>query len=159
MPTDRWGSPLRTAQLWASGNLFGGILGLLFSWNHGLILFSPAVLVALPGWRTLFKTQRRSAWICATTIVPYFLLMSLWSTWWGGHCYGPRLILPIIPLLFLGIVETFASLAERSARFQQAALVTCTLSLLISATGALVHLAFWSQHPLITPLLLLARHI
>ena len=29
------------------------------------------------------------------------LLVSKWSVWWGGHCYGPRLLTDIVPCLML----------------------------------------------------------
>ena len=29
------------------------------------------------------------------------LLVSKWSIWWGGHCYGPRLLTDIVPCLML----------------------------------------------------------
>jgi hypothetical protein len=48
---------------------------------------------------------------------------------------------------------------RRSARFQRGAAVICGLSLGISAAGALVHLAFWNNHPLIAPFILLAQHV
>ena len=55
--------------------------------------------------------------------------MSLWPVWRGGYCYGPRLILPIIPFAFLGIIRVFESLPSRSARFQRGAAAICGLSL------------------------------
>ena len=35
----------------------------------------------------------------------------------------------------------------------------CSLSLLISTMGAVVHLAFWEKHPLIEPFTQLAKHL
>ena len=142
-----------------SGNPLVGIAGSLLSWNHGLIAFCPAVLVAAFGWRALWRTQRRLAGLCLGMTVPYFLLMCLWRTWWAGYCYGPRLIAPIIPFLFLGSVEACASVRERSAGFRRFVTVACALSLLIGAAGGLAHPAFWSMHPIITPVMLLLRRI
>jgi hypothetical protein len=153
-----FGSPLHSAQPWVNGNVLEGMLGLLLSWNHGLIPFAPAVIIALLGWKALFRTHRRQAWLFAGTFASYFLLMSLWPVWRGGYCYGPRLILPIIPFAFIGIAQVFESLPRRSAPFQRRVLATCALSLGISAAGALVHLAFWSNHPLIAPFILLSKH-
>jgi hypothetical protein len=154
-----FGSPLHSAQPWLNGNLLVGMLGVLFSWNHGLIPFAPAVLVGLFGWKELFRTQRREAWVVAGTFAVYFLLMSLWPIWWGGYCYGPRLVAPVIPFAFFGIVKVFESLPERSKQFQRRVVATCALSFGISAAGALVHLAFWNNHPLVAPFILLAKHI
>ena len=154
-----FGSPLRSAQPWVNGNLLSGMAGLLLSWNHGLIPFAPAVVVALFGWRDLFRSHQRAAWLFAGTFASYYLLMSLWPIWRGGYCYGPRLIVPIIPFAFLGLARVFESLPERSARFRRGVAMTCGLSLGISAAGALIHLAFWNNHPLVAPLILLSKQL
>jgi hypothetical protein len=154
-----YGSPFRSAQPWVNGNLLEGMLGVTFSWNHGIIPFAPAIVLSLWGFRDLFRSHRRQAWIVAGTFLFYYLLMSLWPFWRGGYCYGPRLTLPVIAFAFFGIVRTFESLPARSPRFQRFALVMCSLSVGISAAGALLNLAFWDSHPLIGPLLLIYRHL
>jgi hypothetical protein len=154
-----FGSPFRSAQPWASGNLLIGVAGSLFSWDHGLILFCPAVVVAALGWPATLRSQPRVGWLSIAMSAPYFLLMSLWKIWWGGYCYGPRLIAPIIPFLFLGAVPVFATLPRRSLGFRRFVAWTCALSVAISAAGALAHPAFWEKHPLITPLVLLSRYL
>jgi len=154
-----FGSPLRSAQPWASGNLLVGIAGSLFSWNHGLFLFCPAVISAAFGWRSLFRCQPRLAWLALSMAVPYFLLMSLWKVWWAGYCYGPRLIAPVIPFLLLGIVQVLGSLPRLSSAARRIVFVTTSLSLAISTLGAVLHMAFWAQHPLITPIVLLLRRV
>jgi hypothetical protein len=154
-----FGSPFRSAQPWASGNILIGVAGSLFSWDHGLILFCPAVVVAALGWPALLRSHARVGWLSIAMSAPYFLLMSLWKIWWGGYCYGPRLIAPIIPFLFLGAVQVFATLPHRTPGFRRFVAWTCVLSVAISAAGALAHPAFWEKHPLITPLVMLYNHI
>jgi hypothetical protein len=159
-----FGAPTRSAQPWSTGNPLVGITGLLFSWNHGLLLFAPAVLVASLGWPSLFRAQRRIAWLAIAMAGSYFLLMATWSVWAGGHCYGPRLIAPVVPLLYLGIVQVLARFPQLTPRFQRAVVAVCALSFVTSAIGALAHMGLWSKHPLITPVMMLkaradiARH-
>lgn len=154
-----FGGPLRAAQPWESGNLITGTLGGLFSLQHGLIPFCPALLVALAGFPALFRSHRREAWLVTGMAVPYCLLMWLWYCWWGGYCYGPRLVAPIIPLLFLGALKVLESSSALSSVWRRAVVATCSLSVLISALGAIVHLAFWEKHPLIEPFAQLAKHL
>jgi hypothetical protein len=154
-----FGGPLRAAQPWESGNLLSGTLGGLFSLQHGLIPFCPALLVALAGFPALFREHRREAWLVVGMTLPYCLLMWSWYCWWGGYCYGPRLIAPIIPILFLGALKVLESFSQLSQGRRRLVVATCSLSLLISALGALVHLAFWEKHPLIEPFAQLAKHI
>lgn len=154
-----FGAPLRAAQPWESGNLLTGALGGLFSLQHGLIPFCPALLLALAGFPALFRDHRREAWLVLGMSLPYCLLMWSWYCWWGGYCYGPRLVAPIIPLLFLGALKVLESFSQLSLRLRRLVVATCSLSLLISAMGAVVHLAFWEKHPLIEPFTQLAKHL
>jgi hypothetical protein len=154
-----FGAPLRAAQPWESGNLLLGMLGGLFSLQHGLIPFCPALLVALAGFPALFRAHRREAWLIVGMAGPYCLLMWLWYCWWGGYCYGPRLVAPIIPLLFVGALKVLESMSQLSTPRRRLVVTLCSLSLLISTLGAVVHLAFWEKHPLIEPFTQLAKHL
>ena len=154
-----YGGPLRAAQPWESGNLLLGMLGSSFSLKHGLIPYCPAVLVALAGFPALFRSHRREAWLIVGMAGTYCLLMWLWHCWWGGYCYGPRLVAPIIPLLFVGALKVLESLPQLSTLRRRLAVTLCSLSVLISAMGAIVHLAFWEKHPLIEPLAQLAKRL
>jgi len=154
-----FGAALRAAQPWESGNLLTGATGGLFSLQHGLLPFCPALLVALAGFPALFRDHRREAWLVLWMSAPYCLLMWSWYCWWGGHCYGPRLLAPIIPLLFLGALKVFEAFSQLSNGLRRLVIATCSVSLLISTLGALVHLAFWDKHPLIEPFTQLAKHL
>lgn len=154
-----FGGPLRSAQPWMGGNLFTGAMGGLFSLQHGLIPFCPALLLALAGFPALFRTHRREAWLAVGMTAPHCLLIWSWYYWWGGYCYGPRLLVPIIPLLFLGALKTLESFSRLSQRLRRLVIATCSVSLLISTLGAVVHLAFWEKHPLIEPFTQLAAAV
>ncbi len=82
-----------------SGSLVEGAVGTLFSPNRGLFIFSPWIAVALgvaavPGVTRRLASQGLIAWLFAA-LIPYFLLLSKYSVWWGGHCFargtGPTL--------------------------------------------------------------------
>ncbi|MCB9951956.1 MAG: hypothetical protein H6824_13325 [Planctomycetaceae bacterium] len=92
---------LHMPQRFEAGNPFEGFFGLLFSPTHGLLLFAPilfAVPIFLPEW---FKQHRRDAILISSSVIGYFLLMSLYRQWWGGTCYSARYLIPILPLLFV----------------------------------------------------------
>jgi hypothetical protein len=40
-------------------------------------------------------------------------LIAVWRCWWGGHCYGSRLLAEIVPLLGLLCVRPVAVLCQR----------------------------------------------
>ena len=77
-----------------------GFGGLLVSPNRGLLVFSPIAIVALIGIPAALRGGYRSVrfWLCAAAAAQY-VLYSLYSVWWGGHTYGPRYMLDVLPLL------------------------------------------------------------
>lgn len=86
---DPWATPLSV-----------GLAGVLFSPGRGLFVYSPAALFALPGaYRALrdFRHHPLSPFVAgAIALIP---LYAKWGTWWGGWCYGPRLLLDALPVL------------------------------------------------------------
>jgi hypothetical protein len=132
-------------------------VGLLFSWNHGLFVFAPAAIVALFGWRALWREHAREARILASTFAVYWILMGLWRDWRGGYSYGPRLIVPVIPLLMAGLVPVLERLPNLAPRVRRELAGVCVVSLVASAIGGVANFAFWGKHPLVEPFLAWAR--
>ncbi len=85
-------------------------LGLLASPSRGLLVFYPALAFSALGLALL---ARRPALRQKTGLGPamlslpllaLFVVPALWFDWWGGWCYGPRLmgdLLPLLGLLFM----------------------------------------------------------
>jgi len=105
-----------TFDLLRFGRLFGGYAGESFShpwtdgfWrllvgpNTGLLLFFPAaVLVPIVAWRARRSHDHRLAIgaISALGVLGGLIAISAgWWAWYGIHGWGPRLIVPAIPLL------------------------------------------------------------
>ena len=148
---DRWfGSPWRPAQAWNSGNLAGGMAGFFFRWDKGLIFYAPALILALACWPRFVRTAGATAWVLLGGIVPYFLLMSLWKEWHGGYCYGPRLILPLLPLAFAALVTAPACLAARAGQATVQRLVELVIlaSLAMNTAAIIFFRPFWGGFPL-----------
>lgn len=87
-----------------------GFFGLLLAPNRGLLLFSPVVLGTLAGIRPIIQEGWKGStrW-CALAAVAQYGLYSLYAVWWGGHTYGPRYMLDVLPFLVpVAAVETHA---------------------------------------------------
>ena len=77
-----------------------GFVGLLVAPNRGLLVFSPIVAVAFlgiprslrDGWKSPYR------WLVLAAAAQ-FTLYALYTVWWGGHTFGPRYMLDILPLL------------------------------------------------------------
>ena len=96
-------------------------LGLLLSPSRGLLIFSPIVLYAIPGLFQLSKPPHRQdeqLVICLGMSSSLLLLSySFYEIWWGGHCYGPRFMTDILPILGYGLNYSLVSACKRRGEF------------------------------------------
>jgi hypothetical protein len=132
------------------GNPFIGLIGLLFSLEHGLIPFAPQALLLFYGWIKLWKEKNQDALLALGGGLAYFCFMMSWKSWDGGYCYGPRMIVPAIPFLFVGL---FRALFDQKQRFRAPwvsipSIALVLISLLINFLGTVPYYVYWSRHPL-----------
>lgn len=121
--------------------------GLLFDEKHGLLPYAPVLLVALMGWPALLKTRPLEGSLVLAGAGAYWAIFLFVGFWDGGFCYGPRYLLPTIPLLMLGMTQIRSTFAGRTWwGIALAALITVT-SVTINALGALPYSRFWDKHP------------
>ncbi|MGE5645223.1 MAG: hypothetical protein ACM336_05465 [Acidobacteriota bacterium] len=79
------------------------LCGLLLSPGRGLFVYTPFLLFAFFGLRR--DARERNELFVAVSCGLYAMLQVLvvanWPAWWGGFCWGPRLLTEIIPTLML----------------------------------------------------------
>jgi hypothetical protein len=127
------------ARVHATGASFGlhteGFLGLLVSPSRGLLVFSPIVLVAVVSVPTALTSGWRSPLLwCALGLMAQFGLYGSYSVWWGGHTYGPRYLLDMLPL---AVPLAATMMAVRLGPFaRSAAWIALGWSVLVAGTGA-----------------------
>jgi|GEM_PF-3329738 len=92
---------------WFLHSVFYGLYGFLFSIGRGLIFYSPLTVLSLltflfvyPKLNDLFK---KLLFFSVFSFVFYLLLYSKWHSFEGGWCWGPRFLIPFIPILHLAI--------------------------------------------------------
>jgi hypothetical protein len=104
-----WRTSLESAQNFTERGLLLGLFrnsptraalwGLTFSEYRGLFFVSPVLLLALLGaWR---MRRRRDVAVILSIFAIFLLLVASFNGWEGGSSFGPRHILPAIPLLVL----------------------------------------------------------
>ncbi|RKX71007.1 hypothetical protein DRP53_02995 [candidate division WOR-3 bacterium] len=78
-----------------------GLYGLLFSPGKGILIYSPAIIIGLLGWRLLHHKDPILSYCLIGTILLRILFIASRSDWPGGFCLGPRYLLPLLPFLLL----------------------------------------------------------
>ncbi len=87
------------------------LVGVLFSPARGMLLYQPWVVLAMLAF---VPAMRRAAacwgcgngppgwlWFCGGVILFQIGLVSAWTAWWGGWCWGSRLVAEVLPLCAL----------------------------------------------------------
>jgi len=84
------------------------VYGLLFSPAKGLFFFAPALLVAMLGWADLWRRERAVALAAVGTTIGVLFLYGGYDMWYGGLCWGPRFVVPLLPMLILPLASVLA---------------------------------------------------
>ncbi len=91
-----------------------GLVGLISSWGKGVLWYNPILLVTLPvlpwfirrhGWRSL---------VFVGIPIAYALLYSRKQVWYGGNTWGPRYLVPALPLLVIVGAPLLERVLERA---------------------------------------------
>jgi hypothetical protein len=109
----------------------------LWSWGKGLFVFNPLALLGLVGLALLWRRNRPLAVLFLLLIVTRILFFSKWSVWDGGWCWGPRFLLPILPLLMLAAVEVLRETDRRKLSGMVVRVVAAVLAMLSAAINLL----------------------
>ncbi len=113
-----WGDPFTLARnvvpAGFSGNVAGGLAGLLLSPARGLFVFSPFLIFAIPAGVAAWRRSGSIFDRCLTVAVVLTLAaFSRWRIWWGGHSFGYRILIEIVPLLVLLIAGAWPKSGRR----------------------------------------------
>lgn len=99
-----------------TGDWMVGAYGLLFAFGKGLVVFSPLTVVCI--FYFIFKNHEMESLqkyyfsIVLISFTCFLLVYSKWHMWFGGLCWGPRFLLPFVPLIHLMFPWLWRSLAS-----------------------------------------------
>ena len=103
----RFGHPLAlsytASQIGWDTPVLNGLYGLLFSPGKGLFVYNPILLLGVGGMLLLWARHRGLTLLIGILVVSYVLFHAPYSFWTGGWNWGPRFLIPIIPLLMLPV--------------------------------------------------------
>jgi hypothetical protein len=81
--------------------LYKGIAWNLASPYRSLFLYAPVVVLGLWGLRAFTRSHRAEAALVISIAAYVFVVYSGWWAWHGGWCWGPRFLVPIMPVLLI----------------------------------------------------------
>lgn len=119
-----------------------GLAGLLVSPGRGLFVFSPVLVLVIPGM--VLAWRRGPSLLRYLTVAAglFTLLYAKFAYWWAGWVYGPRYFADVSPILCLLLCPVVWAFGSRRA-FRAAFAVLSALSIGIHALGAFLWDARW----------------
>lgn len=109
----------------------------LFSSNNGWFIYSPIMLLVIPGFVLLYKREKPLFHILLWPLLLAIYVMFAWWCWWYGGAYGARPLIEWMPLLALPVGLTLEWLFKR----KRAVLIASPILIL-----ACCHSLFMSHH-------------
>ncbi len=126
-----------------------GALGTLVSPSRGLFIYTPWValaLAAMPLVASRLAPHRLIVWLLLA-LIPYFLLLSKYAVWWGGHCFGPRYWTDVIPLFAILLAFELDWAIDRSRSLTVLFAITIVLGIAVQLIGAYCFPSSWNLEP------------
>jgi len=109
---------------------------LLGSLDKGLFIFCPILILGVFGWRQFALRYRSESILCASLILVNLLISGAWWSWIGGWSWGPRLLVPLIPLWLLP--AAFWLDRRQSKVFFRVFVALLFISIIVQIPGVLV---------------------
>jgi hypothetical protein len=92
------------------GRILEGLAGIILSPGRGLLIYTPIVVLALaalaPQAREMRRRHRSLLVAAGVFVLLHIGIIAGWPVWWGGYCWGPRLLTeilaPVMAILAIG---------------------------------------------------------
>ncbi len=111
----RFGAPLDTGYRNVSWTFpfLKGLYGLVASPGKGYLLYNPISISAIIGAPFFWRRHKPESWVILGIVATNLIFLAKYDNWHGGGCWGPRLLLPITPLVILPLGSILDRLPER----------------------------------------------
>ncbi len=136
----RSGNPLQTGYDLSlfQPNILLGLYKLLFSPLRGLFIYSPLLVLSVPGWFRWRRTHPAEAWLVAGQVGVTLLLFSAWSSG-EGLSWGSRFLVPVVPLLVIPLAPLVEAHFPPKTAWAWGGLALASLSFAVQVTGVAIN--------------------
>ncbi len=119
----------------------GGFYGVMASPSRGLLVYSPALLAGLV---LLYRTRGRwpmpsLVWVALAISAGHLLFLGAYPNWWGGHSYGARLSVDILPWLALACGAGLSAWLTTRDRKKDTGRMGLVITLALTILGVWMH--------------------
>jgi len=105
------------------------LLEVLLSFRKGWFIYTPLAIFVLVGFIIIYKKNK----ILFTPILIYFLInfyiVSSWSCWWYGACFGVRALIPSYAILSIALGYCFKFILKTKLKFIYISLIGSFITL------------------------------
>ncbi len=109
---------------------FDGIFGMLFSPGKSIFLYSPPLIMSVILWPRLRRKNPPLAWALILTAGTALIFYGAWWAWHGGWVWGPRFLVPLVPLWCLPL-----GMMPIPRKWASLLLVVCVLGVIVQILG------------------------
>ncbi len=121
-----------------SSPLLEGLSGLLISPAKGVFWYCPVLLLAVAGARRFAVRRPALALATAAASLLHVIAMAKYYQWPGGDCWGPRFLVPLLPLWVLPAGEVFSRWRESGILSRLVVVLVLVATLVVGLTPLLV---------------------
>jgi hypothetical protein len=127
---------LKYSTRFSIGNLQNGVYQLLVSEDRGLFYFSPVYLLAILGFFIAAVKRKWYVLVVFISVTADILIYGSFDDPWGGWAFGPRYLIPVLPLLAIMTAVAFNTI-KRWKIMSFIAVILFYFSLGVGLLGAL----------------------
>lgn len=121
-----------------SNNIFIGLYGLLFSAGKSIFLFNPFLIIFFITYKKFFQEKKKFFWLILSYFLIILLISAKWWSWYGGLCWGPRFLIPTIPLLYIIIGYSFFDYFKKNIWHKFIIVIISLVSFLVQLLGIII---------------------
>jgi hypothetical protein len=121
------------------------LLRVLLSSDHGLLTWTPILIVAMSGWFFLHRRDKELGWYFPISFLAFYILVSFHTNWDGLSSFGNRYFVSLTPLFVIGLAVFMSALPELLKNRQRALVTSSALTALLVLWNA-AFIFQWGTH-------------